>query len=1703
MNKQPEWTPEEREQLSQELIELHFGCHEDPEALEARLANEPALRQLQAEVLAQAQVLEEAVHPAQPRLQLPDEAAAPVLEMTSRKPRWYHLPLGRITVAAAAGILAALGFLAFERIAAFRLDNYVEEHLHLTVSAPKAVPSGAPWSFTVQAKDLVGNEADCRVKWQAFDKDNVILAAGEEATTAGNVTVSLAADLAVPQRVEVVANNSVDEVRQVFDLSTAYAGPLVHVSTDRPVYRPGELVRVRTVVLDRVTRLPLKRATNMTAQLLDAKGAPAATDHDSLAPVGVGSFQLFIPASSAGGTHKVKISSVSGLFADETVDITVRSFRNPQLDTDIVLDRKSYQPGARGAAQVTATRLADNSPTASGKARGSLIVDGEEVWHEERILGANGSTTFRFEVPKDVERGAARFVARITDGGTIEAKVEPFVVPTGKVDVIAYPEGGELVAGVENGLYLECFDTLGRPIDGTGEIVDERERRIATFRTAHQGRARLSFVPEKNARYKVRLNGRQQTFDLPQVRDQGIAMRLLGDDIAAGDPMRMAIAGRGNGPWLLGVFCRGVLVGQTTVRGDEQGRLQATSEVELPDTASGVLRATVFDRNLQPVAERLIRRLTKNRIDVELRTKASVLAPGERQKVDIKTMDETGKYIPAIVGLSCTDVAATSLGSEPRISLADHSMLFGDVHQLEDLGDFFLGHEAGGRNVDLLLGTRGWRRFVWRNDAAAQKAIVDAGDAGKGILTREGFSQTPQVVSNLKAANAPVAALSNAYWWANERLGIVTSLAIAVLLLVILAECIGKLLRSQTFANNPALRGGSSLAGAVLVMLVAVVALFPNTLGSDSSAPKAEMAMTTSEMADFDAAGRFEQLANEPGDPGALSYDYFATLGMNGAFDSNGWSFGAPVLYWSAQADNEFRFTTVTGREQQPTMFNDGTDGDERERNELPDIMVTTAGNGTTAVAGFVLPNSSAGAWFTELGQQNPGTLDLNGFGMWSGYQPIWRERQYAHQHQPSEARRDFTPTVLWHTLVTTDKSGDASVQFDTSDAVTTWRIDADAHVGAGDVGRLGHGSREFTTQLPLTIEPKLPDEVSAGDRLLIPISAVLNDPRIAEVKIAARTTGGIAIGANAPETIQLDNSNSDAGRGRALLPLEIGNLVGEAKIEIIARAGRFVDRVKHTLTIAPRGFPHHRSAGGQITAARPGEWKLVVPDETVEGTGHVTLKVYPSPIAALTEGLEGILREPHGCFEQASSSNYPNTLVLNLIEANGDDIPVVSTRARALLPKGYAKITGYECTEKGYEWFGHDPGHEALTAYGLLQFVDMKNVYDVDMDMVERTRQWLLSRRDGKGNYPHPEQDHHSFGGRSPEVTRAYVTYALLQAGTPEETLATEIDALVERVGTDDPYELALIACALNLTERDEAARALERLAALQADDGSMPGAKSTITMSGGRDRLVETTGFAVLAWLPEGRYAGNVRKAVEFLQSSRNGRGTFGATQATIVALRAITAYATANRSMRKDGTLFVYEGDRLLAQHPFAADDVGAMEFELWKELSPGEHTLRIQVEGGGDTPLPWSGDVSYFAEQPADDPNTATSIRATLREQKVEEGATVGLDVVVENVTDDELPTPMAIVGLPAGLDLPTEVLEDMVKADKFSYWELKGRELILYWRKLEPNETRELTFDLVARVPGTSTGPASRTYLYYTPEQKRWSEPLTIEIASGK
>jgi len=103
------------------------------------------------------------------------------------------------------------------------------------------------------------------------------------------------------------------------------------------------------------------------------------------------------------------------------------------------------------------------------------------------------------------------------------------------------------------------------------------------------------------------------------------------------------------------------------------------------------------------------------------------------------------------------------------------------------------------------------------------------------------------------------------------------------------------------------------------------------------------------------------------------------------------------------------------------------------------------------------------------------------------------------------------------------------------------------------------------------------------------------------------------------------------------------------------------------------------------------------------------------------------------------------------------------------------------------------------------------------------------------------------------------------------------------------------------------------------------------------------------------------------------------------------------------------------------------------------------------------------------------------------------------VQIENKENEGQGMTVAILGLPGGLTVTYEKLQNLVKAHVIDFFEIKGREVIFYWRGLSPKQKIFLEIEVIATIPGKYTGPASYAYLYYNDENKFWNDPITVDI----
>ena len=210
--------------------------------------------------------------------------------------------------------------------------------------------------------------------------------------------------------------------------------------------------------------------------------------------------------------------------------------------------------------------------------------------------------------------------------------------------------------------------------------------------------------------------------------------------------------------------------------------------------------------------------------------------------------------------------------------------------------------------------------------------------------------------------------------------------------------------------------------------------------------------------------------------------------------------------------------------------------------------------------------------------------------------------------------------------------------------------------------------------------------------------------------------------------------------------------------------------------------------------------------------------------MAELQKGLEGLLREPGGCFEQTSTTNYPNALILQYLNESDQANPAAMKQAKALLERGYAKLTAFEVPEaakrQGFEWFGQFPPRstDGLRANAIPRHGPR---HRRGPEIARSHPRLLAVRRDGKGGFTRNPLALDTFGRAPADVTNAYIIWALPKSG--KDDVAKELNLLAsEAKESIDPYFLALVAnCLLNRDRADEATAILRKLANQLTKDG------------------------------------------------------------------------------------------------------------------------------------------------------------------------------------------------------------------------------------------------------------------------------------------
>lgn len=1439
-----------------------------------------------------------------------------------------------------------------------------------------------------------------------------------------------------------------------------------YIHSDKPFYKPGETVWFAVYVRNGKDLKPSLQSDIVKVEIVNPKGAVEKT-LQIIAKEGVAQGDYVIDANAMGGLYKLR-AFTSWMENDPSPaifekEIQVQAVILPRLKMKLDFQKDAYGAGAEAFADLTLNTNA-NQPLGNYAFNYVVNMDGQQILKEKATTNEQGAAVIKFNLPEKLETHDGLLNVMIEYQGQTEAISRSVPIVLNQIEMKFYPEGGDMVGNVPNRVGFAALNEFGKPADVEGYVTDKSGTFITNFSSFHKGMGAFSFTPQAEMAYIVHLTQPRDiavTYDLPEALPRGYVLKV---EKTEKENIKTIVYSTEDEQLSLVALVHGQQYFAHSFAAHKGENVISIPTSEMP---IGLAQLTIFDSKGIARAERMTFVNKHKQLQVELTTDKEKYLPREKVNLTVKVKDERGMPMPANLSLSVVNDQLLSFADDKSSNILSWMLVEGELKgKVEEPNFYFDPKEEQNKRelaLDYLLMTAGWRRYTWKEMLSEQPRIMTHA-AQKAEIAGIIYGQDGQPLKDATVT------LEGQFQKTNES-GRYAFKGYTLEKPIYLNVTKENHSPQNIYINNYGTQFNAYLYNQVQVENLSSIrptttnmAVGTTKGGGIHLSPKKAVAKKMEAMPG-QAAPAMHPVPPAP----EAAPQVVDMIIIDDNQDDMG---GAAVL----DDEDEGDFVAANIHEDIPNK-------------ELAANNINR--NGAKDVAEMGKVRDERFRPMEEQGVKKPMPNQLTQY---------YRAKQFASPlyvdaaEPPAEgARTDFRSTLYWNGNVVTDRTGKTVLSFYTSDEITSFRITAE---GISTDGMVGRSEKVFFSQLPFSLSAKMPVEVVTEDVVKIPLTLVNNMDRSLTGNLNISIPEGLQAAETLPTTLTLNPKEAKT----VYLKYNVIAAKGNGKFSAKFSGKGFNDAFSQDLKIISKGFPVKMAASGSE------EDKTFNFDikNVVQGSQTVTFTAFPSTVSEILKGLEGMLQEPSGCFEQTSSTTYPNILVLQYLNETGQANPELVKRAKELISRGYSRLAGYESKSGGFEWFGGDPAHEGLTAYGLMEFMDMSKVWDgVDSKMMTRTAEWLMKRRDGKGLFERNPRALHEFGLTDNETMSTYIVWALSefrQQGIEKE-LQKCYDIAMEG---NKPYALGLISNAMfNYGRKKEGEKALAKLLTIQNKEGAWKHNDNDRSAPGssGQGLAIESASLALMAMMKsESPDMMNIRKVAEFIRTSRNSYGSFGNTNSTVLALRALIKYAAFSKRTDESGKIEISVDGKKVAEKAYAKGEQNSVVIDgLAQFVGEGKKEIRIKYIGVKN-PLPYSLSIEYNTALPNSNAECVVKLDTKLANTSVKVGETARLNVTLTNIKAEGQPMTIAIVGLPAGLSPQPWQLKELKEKGTFDFYEVTGNNLVLYYRQMKPSEVRKIAFDLKADIAGNYAAPASCAYLYYTNEFKNWTAMEKVAVS---
>jgi uncharacterized protein YfaS (alpha-2-macroglobulin family) len=260
--------------------------------------------------------------------------------------------------------------------------------------------------------------------------------------------------------------------------------------------------------------------------------------------------------------------------------------------------------------------------------------------------------------------------------------------------------------------------------------------------------------------------------------------------------------------------------------------------------------------------------------------------------------------------------------------------------------------------------------------------------------------------------------------------------------------------------------------------------------------------------------------------------------------------------------------------------------------------------------------------------------------------------------------RSEFADLVKWAGSVTTNERGEAEIEVEYPDNLTTWKVKVWA-LGHGT--RVGEGSAEVITSKDLIVRLQAPRFFIESDQVVL--SAVVHNyhEEAKEVNVSLELEGGTLVAQGA----QSARIAIPAGGEKRVDWLAIAKAEGEVTVRMKAIASDDADAMEMTFPVYVHGMSRTESWSRAI---RPKGKRAViefeVPEKRRPEQTRLEIRYSPTVAGAVVDALPYLVNYPYGCTEQTLNRFVPTVITQRLLQDMNVNLQEVKNKRVNLNPQ-------------------------------------------------------------------------------------------------------------------------------------------------------------------------------------------------------------------------------------------------------------------------------------------------------------------------------------------------------------------------------------------------------------------------------------------------